>query len=1503
MYHSSEARSSFREEDIAMQAGYTSLLNGGSGVDEVTTEVKNEVAEFGYSPTTEGTNMALREFETKELQSELPALLADPNYTDEQKAWAMEYVNDPHRPETTMVETLSKDFNEAATPKTGEQLSLQQGRAALINQYADWKQVKQAVQDGDYFSSNASAAAKGVDFLSLMVPFYEQSIVAEAVAKARGGDFSQVAEAFVFMGSAKQGLIDAFQQMSLPERAQAAHSFAEAIRDANTVAFVTNDMNGKMLLDAVLNGDYTDIERTLDNMVSLMDASIFAKPVAGAVAYGRVSSRIARAEKLANTVKPTSPIRVADDVSSEAVRDMHKIIAQDETGEAAMALAGTTKPDALADGLMPELAKADGSVRNKTLDVDRELIKTTLEDRLLADVINDTAIGALTRKEIESANAHVVTRMQEAVNLTPRKEMFTVESLEGGANIRAVYGAGESGWESAEDAFKVAEIALRDLGITRADMTLLKRDATGDFVPHVGEIDEAGEYLLGIDHKYNASFADVQVWDQFTVKRNFLDQISPLAAKSVNRNIFDPASMFDPHVTLGANAAVEKVGIVQERLLQKGSEFTQGFSRMGKEEKAAIQNYIEKANEEGLKFNPAQIKTDFGISEEGVELIRGFRDYWDDVWAIRNELETRAMRNKGYQVLEDATNDTRLFGVPQTKGMVDLRKPVYDADTGNMRKLNSEELEKLYETGGGAIKMRRPMTLGDDATDIVIHSRDKLPRGLRDGDKVMPYRDGYYQRGYEAPHFIVEKITLKDGSTYTKARATAQTTEDATVYRDRLAKMDTSKTYEIMHDVKDRDALAGFEMDVYETFGRSMQRTRGKQLEDATAILKGSPSNHLTDPIDAIQKAAVSLANRASMTDYMDAAKKRFFDQYKDLFPLENGQPKFPENMGDIGSRRSADSKRVADARSTFEYIAYLENGYTNMLDDFSKGAMRGLADFFGKHGLGSLEKVFRSLGKAEPVQKMKATAFHLYLGLNPLRSFMLNAHQSSLLLANFPKYTATRMPVDATAMTFALVNKGAVPDAIVKMTGRSQAEWKIMYEEYLKSGLPSSVTANNLARAATKNMVDAQQGNAIKSIGGAVDKGLNFTRKIGFDAGEHISLMTAWLAHYDKVKSGKAALNKTDFHQIGAQARSYTFNMNRAGDMAYNQNSLSAFFQFFQVPHKAMLNSLFNRTLTRAERRNLLAYNAVAFTLPPKAMYQLFGDSLPDENENPELHAMVVQGLQFYMFNKGISLIAGEDAGIDFSSAAPSDMFALYEFMSDMATTEVGSALSNTPAGQLVFGNNPRITNLFKTMGRYFNVAEDFDNNPTELSDVMREFAELSSGMGNFFRAKMALETERLMSRSGVVLDETVVKPEAIALLFGFRTLDEARTRLGEETMFKQKDKLRKEVEKFYRDYTAQLSRDGMTNEEADRVIKVMSQGMRVFKDYPAAMETLQFLMERDARKGMGVFHRRALEMSGVMTPEEFKSFLTTIPEDDKGTRGKLQQIAEDIDKIRGVN
>lgn len=1122
------------------------------------------------------------------------------------------------------------------------------------------------------------------------------------------------------------------------------------------------------------------------------------------------------------------------------------------------------------------------AVRAKVHNIDANIDKA-VDSQVIKTALDESMVNALTRAEMSSATANEVNQLQDVVGVVSRTEMFQHSITPTGAKIHGVYGTAKTGWANPAEAIEQTELALRGHGVVKGDLYLMERSKdTGEYVRVDKPIGE--DFLVGMDFDYKVNFSDVLQWDNLSVKRNFLDRIPLLAAGSINRNFFDPASILDPHIILGANAKVDKSAKITQDFLEIGKAFSESFGKADKESQASMYKYMLEANEQQIPHNINNLRGEYGFTATEIKTISNFREYWDTVWTARNVTDVKALRNRGFGIYSNSKGDN-LFSRPIGKAQVSRSEKTYDPASGVSEYLTEEKLQKLYDSGHTLGKMRRPQQIGGSVTDQMIIRNDSNWRALNDTDKVYPYREGYFQRMYKAPVFITKRGITEGGVEFERAIATADTTVDADLYIKRLQAGDAEGVYTKRTDIKDPRAQGEFEIDTFESSGMSNQRERGNKLIDATAQIRDTEDANVLSPVDAIIASSRSMGRKVAMGDYIEATKQRFMSQFKDQLTVKQGQIQYPTSIRDIGAKGATHSKAAGDARSTYEYISFLEYGYINGMDSVYKSVMKSLAENAGGAGLRRAEVVLGKASEFAPTSLAKNLSFQMYLASNPIRQAALNAHQSTLLTAKFGKYVVSqRLAADMHAFMYMRMNI-KIPKVAVKLTGRSESELKFMWKEYQKSGLSASIDQQNMVRGALTDMAEAQR---FKGEQGLITGGLSLSRRAGFDLGEEVNLNSSWLAHYDEAVTSKKFLDASDLDRVSGNARNFTFNMNRAGDMPYNANSLSLFFQYMQVPHKSLLQ-MTNRSLTPVERTKLAMYNAIMFTLPPAAMYDMFGGILPNQEQHPEAHEAIVSGLQFYTFNKLIELSTGQDVSMDFGNLAPSDAYGLYDFMRASMTTELGQILAATPSGQLFAGSNPRITKFFKTLVSYIKQADTDSMSPTTLSNVFTDLAGLSSGMSNVFKAKMALEYHKAYGTRGQVTDPSVSTPEAMLFLFGFRTMEQTqRTWVGMD-LYEKTKKYSDDVNLWYKTLTMKLASEGGKADTDEYIVTVLSMSFSAFGASEKAMGIIKRNLDRDSLAGSGVIYDSILKRADYVSGEQMEEWSNAVPDDGSGIKSDL--------------
>lgn len=1290
-------------------------------------------------------------------------------------------------------------------------------------------QQKQALLNGHLLSTNKGGLHATGDLFEQFIPLTDGLITSQLVHEIKGGSVGAAVKAFALLGSAKTELRDYYMGLGSLEQAAFEQALASALNNTVGITFTNdNDLAQKDIFNSVVDGTYySDFDKYFDNIVGVLDligvgvALRPAKMLRMSAKASNLARRVMRSE-----VQPASPIKTVGEVNPEEARKIQAAAELDETGEVAKATHGASKEDAIIDSEAPQVRTEDGSVENKVEDLARDIKNFIHSGRI--DVSED---------ELLSAQRAQVGRLEKLNGITNRKTMATYKSPQlnddGTTVYQNVYGPADSSYKTPQEGIDNVLFALRDYGVEASDLTILRR-VDDEYVPTTLKEVEAkkalrdaatkkkkklpeelkkanmrDDYLVQVNFEHDFDPLDLS-WDKLTVKRNFFDRIpffsrAKKGSSSLQRSLVDIHSMLDPRITLGANVAVDRASAIETAVLKHTDMFVKPFNKLDNERQLALMEVIDNNNFTGKLTSKKKLKAQ-GFTSEEMDLLDKWKDSWDQIYHLENLDLVKTLRAGGYQRFLDEANGTELVARKMGRHHLSGVRQVYDSALNKTRIVSDKELDDLYEGGGTIAKLRSSEKLeGKDFEFVLVRNQENksMLRDFRDSDRVLNYREGYYTVRYKDPHVIIKVVTDEKGVEKTQAVKTAGNKKDAQLHVDNLNRGngEANVTYRF-RDNRDRSVgqMEDDSWSIHSASGRTSQRLRGERLGSTEPNLQGKAMGAIEGPAEALLNSVRSISRRTSMRDYIERYKMRFMNDYEDLLKIDenSGQLKFPKDADDLKTLESSSSKRLADARTNLEYIHYLENGYRSSLDDSWKALLNGTADILGgKTKLG--EKAVRAVVEEipSPTTWFKARAFDAYLALNPMRQFVVQGHQASLLAANFTKYVGSgklAQEMAAVHMVMILGDKIDEVKGLEKLMGMKASEAKSLAKEYRDTGFDAGIDRNNLVENGLDHIVDTENLARTKKLYKAV---VGTNRKIGFDAGERINIMSSWLAHRNKaLEDGKDIKSLRVRDEVMAKARNYTFNMNAAGDMPYNKNSLALLFQFMQVPHKAMLQ-VTNRAFTPMERTKLAAYNAVMLPLPVGIGHSLISTfEIEDENARD----FIANGLEGLVLNKAAQLMFDDDTRVDFSSLAAIDPNAPYELIHGLLTSDLGEILSNAPALSLWGGYNPRMTNIIKETYKF--VTEPENLSVMEGLELMKTFATYSSGYANMsksFRELYVQEYDKRYSSSGAISDSSITTPEKLAKIFGFGSLSEAYARQTKTNLYKASQEARDDVKALY--------------------------------------------------------------------------------------------------------
>lgn len=1480
-------------------------------------------------------------------------LLTDPTQSDEWKRAALESINNP---ENTLFSARAMVATRAASqPVQGESDESGQLRgtvaAAITNVLAYQKEKQKFFNEMKLRENENSAATPWVDLAEGFVPGAMGAKQARMFSGLQENTLGTIAS-FFLPGSSRAALADKFNRLPLEERQSVMENMMDTLSaDGQTILLPeeADRANMSAFRDIVEQGTYTVTNETVDNMLGVMDAmgvGGFIRTISKAGKEAVGASKIARSAEgltdeqrswarrtIATDTQPAAPIETVKDVNPQMARNLHQAVESDETGDLANALYGTGREDAIAHDISPQVASVDGRVQSKVHNTERDSDFRFMPDAEVLDFVDNSGASYLSPAEKRVLRGNTVNDFQNAVGMVPRKEMMSVSDLPDGISLKAVYGPSDSGWSDIKDAVTQAQFALRKYGLSEDSVKVLVRQAD-EYVPLSDEANRIlmssnnpqikGDYLLQVSHTHKFNIADMtdEGWEAFDVKNNILDEWAKGTGKgaqgSLASNLLDPQSMLNFNLTKGATVSTSRAAQTEAKMTRVVKGYMDSAKKLKGVEQQKLFQKIRENNTKGQDFNYADMVAE-GFSKDAIKAAEDWKVAQDTMYELTNRDMVKSYRSRGYGVLEHKDSGTRLFVKELNRTQVGGGTKVYDPVKQEVRAMTKEEITAHYNSNGNIGQLHTPMTIDNQVVSHVLNSNTAgsvYVRSLRDTDHVLSYRKGYYSVRYDNPHFIEQRLVddlgkpvLDEGGRQAwKVVATADTINNARRGIERLTATKGGE-YRFRADLKGADYEQATIQHLH-AGGMSAQRVRGQRLEEALGDNNISDQVNIEAPINSLIHSATSISNRVAFRDWLETAKARFMVQYESVIPKVQGQVRFPSSRSEIGEA-GIRSKLATDARTTWEYIRSMENGYQNSIDAGYKAMFNTLADVIGTRGFGNTERSIRGVASGMgPTAAVKSLAFNLMLALNPLRQFLVQSHQALMLAASFPMYTASRLVPDLAIILTKHLADGKnvkIPDSYFRQWGRSPEEAEAMFKALKQSGIADGIKAHELVREGMNSLADGSAHSAaragqslLRRAGAPVTGTLKVARKIGFDFGEYLSSSASFLAHYDDALKKGVKMDTAGVEETFAKSRNYVYNMDRAGAMPYNHNNLAMFTQFLQVPHKALTQLLFNRGIPSNKKFAMSAFMSMMFGptavlgLVPgagDAMDAFFHDLFP---EDPTIRGALRNGLETVMLNNFFSSIYGEDVKLDYSSLAPLDAYGITEFIQTAFDEGITKVVTNSPGGSLLFGTNPRVAQVVSTFGSLMGMGPAKEKDPATVGTMFMDMANLSSGFSNAYKAKMALEYGRKMGALGGTTDGSVNSFEAIAQAFGIPTQDQEASRKILDSSWKTQEAFDNDVKKTFQKYAKMITQGGLTADQFDYAVRMAELEMSAFGNNQRAADIWNGELKKQQSNGDFRIINKVLEMSGWAKKDDVRRLIDQAPGINEEQRDNLRALTE---------
>lgn len=1228
----------------------------------------------------------------------------------------------------------------------------------------------------------------------------------------------------------------------------------------------------------------------IDSRIEALQKELEATP---AFAQTKLVEAMQRVEwnNLKGVNNPTSTGRLMGAVNPDAGRKLHASVVMAPDDELSVAMFGANRVDTIAHDILPQVTQVGGKVDAKIANLDDGFKNLLLNDEIVQASKMSEGLG-LTDKERADLFANTKRDFRYATGLEMNAAMssFSKNQKNGAFVHSGVYGLPDGGWGDAVSAMEQAKYAFRKYGITEDKITLLQRKGN-EFVPvDKNRIPEGpGEYYARVDIEHSFDISDVASPEALDVKRNVFDRIPGLVWNtkgSMNRYVFDTASTLNPTLTRAASVADDKSAYLDRLMLELANDAAVPYRALSADGRRRVDEYMIKANLQGIKTTDANMVAE-GLNDAEREVVKKWRRFWDNHFYLENYDLVRTLNSQGYELLDNGTDKFFAKQVKAINAVPTEVNRIYDPTVGNVVDVTRQDLKTLYDNTGFVAKLRRPEVIDGELVEYIKirNTPTEYPRKINENDSVLNYRDGYFQISYKAPRFVDEIYTDAYGRKITRAVAVAGDSLEAESFAKRMRATDATKQYVVRGDQNALIRSSDEYWDLNSVSGRIAQRHRGKTLEDASGMNHLGDHGYVMDPAEASIKAAHSIAGRTMMRPVLDNMKGRFVQQYGHMLqPNAYGQIEFPNSVNKLGIKGVFSSKEIADARTAWEAINYWENGYLNMVNQAMKGTWNAIGEALsgsakkGSKTAAVVERQVNKLAESNDVTSIaKSTAFTAYIGTNPLRQYIIQPIGITRLIS----YSGPQFAIDAI--------KSAKNLTMNHTLGLKPIE-RGLYDFVKESGLLDAVDKSNLVRGA---LVDAaERSNKAVRIGA---QALNIPRKMGFDTAERFNLITHLTAVYNKYKRNGFDVSDYDVRaKMQAEARALTLEMNRAGDMVYNQGSGSFLLQFLQVPHKAFLQYT-NRKIPKEVRNRLIIGDMILYGAPAVLVHQLYNyDWMP---ENPKLAEVVKDGMLSTLMNASYRNMMGPDQRkIDLSTIDPRSLDGWVAFYDALMEDGLSKAILNSPAGSLSMRDGGKLQEVVATMSRFFSPLDNQETNAERFYDLALEVARISSGFDNAEKALIMLKTGQELDKMGNTVREKATKLDAIAKAFGFSSYDQ--TALIKLSMKASKDerKLREQGAEQYKAFkryiTDRIERGETDVEWAQNVIGWV---MHSYADAPQMEKIIMEEFRKDFQGRDVQFVKGLMRLSGHKDLDDVRGYVMSSPLSDE----QKKQILDDLNYV----
>lgn len=375
---------------------------------------------------------------------------------------------------------------------------------------------------------------------------------------------------------------------------------------------------------------------------------------------------------------------------------------------------------------------------------------------------------------------------------------------------------------------------------------------------------------------------------------------------------------------------------------------------------------------------------------------------------------------------------------------------------------------------------------------------------------------------------------------------------------------------------------------------RGQQINTIRQLGTETdPIFKYEPAK-LLDPMATMSRAANNMMKGRYLEDLKATAAQRFIAEFGDLLGLDRqqiGRDTY-KHLLDPKWIATTDRDRLAAAknyrRATIEFLGMKNETQRDTIFTKQK-LLDSIYEKFGDKAYTIVEPYLMHR-LTDPVQFMRAAAFHTKLGLFNISQFFLQANTMAWIIAlDGPVAGGKAFSQMMSARWARFTDQPGVLNALAKQAGMRSDHFKESVEAYRRTGM--DVVGGEIAY-----LDDFLEQNTVR---GATGKFLDWGRRF-FDEGERIVRETAWHAAYNRWRTANptARLNDEAIKDIVARADTLTVNMTRSANAMWQKGAISIPTQFFSYQVR-MMEQMLGKRLTGYEKMRAFGTMSALYGVP----------------------------------------------------------------------------------------------------------------------------------------------------------------------------------------------------------------------------------------------------------------------------------------------------------------